>query len=207
LTVSVAERYRAADRKGKKAILDEFAKVTGYHRKHAIRVLSNNKQLAQRKPAGQRVYQEAVEESLIVLWEAADRICGTRLKAAMPTLVEAMERHGHLMLEETIRGLLLSMSAATIDRRLKKVREEAFGTRRQKRPLNRIRRLVTARTFADWEDLRQDLWKWILLHTVAQGWWGVLCILWYSRMWRRLDRVHCTTGSRASADCRGGSNG
>lgn len=116
LTVSVAERYRAADRKGKKAILDEFAKVTGYHRKHAIRVLRNNKQLAQRKPAGQRVYQEAVEESLIVLWEAADRICGTRLKAAMPTLVEAMERHGHLMLEETIRGLLLSMSAATIDR-------------------------------------------------------------------------------------------
>lgn len=154
LTVAVGERYRAADRKGKKAILDEFAKLTGYHRKHAIRVLRNKKQVAPRKKAGQRVYQEAVEESLIVLWEAADRICGKRLKAAMPTLVEAMERHGHLMLDEIVRGLLVSMSAATIDRRLKRVREEAFGTRRQKRPLNRIRRLVPVRTFADWEELQ-----------------------------------------------------
>jgi len=99
LTVAIGERYRATYRKAKKGILDEFAKVTGYHRKHAIRVLRGNKQLVQRKSAGQRVYKEAVEESLIVVWEAADR-------------VEAMERHGHLMLEETVRGLLLSMSAA-----------------------------------------------------------------------------------------------
>jgi hypothetical protein len=119
-TVAVGERYRAADRKGKKAILAEFAKLTGCHRKHAFRVLRNKNQVALRKKAGQRVYQEAVEESLIVVWEAADRICGKRLKAALPTLVEAMERHGHLMFEETVRGLRLSMSAATIDRRLKK---------------------------------------------------------------------------------------
>jgi hypothetical protein len=39
LTVAISERYRAADRKSKKVILNEFAKVTGYHRKHAIRVL------------------------------------------------------------------------------------------------------------------------------------------------------------------------
>lgn len=33
LVVAIGERYRAADRTSKKAILDEFAKVTGYHRK------------------------------------------------------------------------------------------------------------------------------------------------------------------------------
>ena len=185
LTVAVGERYRAADRKGKKAILDEFAKLTGYHRKHAIRVLRNKKQVAPRKKAGQRVYQEAVEESLIVVWEAADRICGKRLKAAMPTLVEAMERHGHLMLEETVRGLLLSMSAATIDRRLKRVREEAFGTRRQKRPLNRIRRLIPVRTFADWEELRPGFMEMDLVAHCGARMVEVLCILWYSLTWRR----------------------
>jgi hypothetical protein len=42
----------------------------------------------------------------------------------MPTLVDAMERQGHLQLEETVRALLLRMSAATIDRRLKTVRGE-----------------------------------------------------------------------------------
>jgi Integrase core domain len=92
-----------------------------------------------------------VDEALIVLWEAADRICGKRLKALLPTLVEAMERHGHLRLDETIRERLLSLSAATIDRRLQQVRLQAFGTRRKKRALNRVRKLVAVKTFADWE--------------------------------------------------------
>ena len=39
LIEAVATRHRAAGRKVKKEILDEFVKVTGFHRKHAIRVL------------------------------------------------------------------------------------------------------------------------------------------------------------------------
>ena len=31
-----------------------------------------------------------------MVWEASDRICGKRLKAALPNLVNSMERHGHL---------------------------------------------------------------------------------------------------------------
>jgi len=69
LTVAIKERYRAADRKSKIAMLDEFAKVTGYHRKHAIRVLRKGKPVVERKPVGKRIYQEAVEESLIGVWE------------------------------------------------------------------------------------------------------------------------------------------
>ena len=48
---------------------------------------------------GARIYDEAVRVTLVVLWEAADRICGKRLKALLPTLIAAMERHGHLQLE------------------------------------------------------------------------------------------------------------
>jgi len=40
LTAAIRQRYRSADRVGKKMILDEFTKVTGYPRKHAIRVLT-----------------------------------------------------------------------------------------------------------------------------------------------------------------------
>jgi len=40
LIEAIAERYHAAGRSQKKQILDEFIKVTGYHRKHAIRALS-----------------------------------------------------------------------------------------------------------------------------------------------------------------------
>ena len=35
-----------------------------------------------------------MRQALIVVWEAADRICGKRLKAALPHLVESMERNG-----------------------------------------------------------------------------------------------------------------
>jgi hypothetical protein len=157
LSAAVAERYRAADRLGKKAILDEFVKVTGYHRKHAIRIMSGKQVAGQQNPVGERTHQAAVDEALIVLWEAADRICGKRLKALLPTLVVAMERHGHLRLDQTIRERLLSLSAATIDRRLQQVRAQAFGARRKKKPLNRVRKLVAVKTFADWEETRPGL--------------------------------------------------
>jgi Integrase core domain len=154
LSAAIAERYRAADRRSKKTILDEFIKVTGYHRKHAIRTMNGKEVALKKNPGGKRIHQSAVDEALIVLWEAADRICGKRLKALLPTLVEAMERHDHLCLDETIRERLLSLSAATIDRRLQQVRVQASGARRKKRPLNRVRKLVAVKTFADWEQAR-----------------------------------------------------
>jgi len=51
-----------------------------------------------------------------MLWEAADRVCGKRLKALIPTLIDAMERHGHLDLDPVVRSKLLQVSAATIVR-------------------------------------------------------------------------------------------
>ena len=46
---------------------------------------------------------ESVREALIVAWEASDRICGKRLKAVLPSFVDAMERHGHLDLDPYVR--------------------------------------------------------------------------------------------------------
>jgi hypothetical protein len=154
LTSAISQRYQAADRKRKKLILDEFTKVTGYHRKHAIRILTARPATTPERPAAPRIYREAVKESLIVLWEAADRICGKRLKALLPQLVDAMERHKHLQLEPEVRTQLLAMSAATIDRQLCSVREQAYGGRRKRTALNRVRKMVPVRTFADWGEAR-----------------------------------------------------
>ena len=154
LTTAVGQRYQAADRIAKKLILDEFTKITGYHRKHAIRVLTARPMPPRERPAPQRIYREATKEALIVLWEAADRICGKRLKPLLPQLLEAMERHGHLQLEAELRTQLLKMSAATIDRQLGSVREAAYGGRKKRTALNRIRKLVAVRTFADWTEGR-----------------------------------------------------
>ncbi len=99
LLEAVAARYRAATRTEKGRILTEFAEISGYHRKHAERLLRCDRvtDRSQPRPA-RRVYDQAVREALVVLWEASDRICGKRLKPLIPLLVPAMERHGHLAL-------------------------------------------------------------------------------------------------------------
>ena len=84
-----------------------------------------------------------------MIWEAADRICGKRLKAAMPHLVESMERHGHLELDPEVRGRLLSASAATLDRLLKPIRPTA-GSRRRPRRGRSMGKRVPVRTYNDW---------------------------------------------------------
>ncbi|MFM0515120.1 hypothetical protein [Paraburkholderia sp. RL17-373-BIF-A] len=154
LIKAVGERYRRSDRSGKRQILDEFLKLTGYHRKHAIRVLCNEARASKARPGPPRRYTDEVRAALITLWEAADRICGKRLKAVIPTLVESMTRYGHLSLSDGLRERLLGISAATIDRLLADVREQAFGGRRKRAGGvgNAIRRAVPVRTFADWND-------------------------------------------------------
>ena len=133
-------------------ILDEFVAVTGFHRKHAMRLLRGGRPGQRSGPRpGRRVYDEAVREALIVVWEASDRVCGKRLQPLLPILVEAMERHGHLQLAPEVRAGLLAMSAATIDRALRTVRGQAGGrTRRRAAPSAAVRRSVPVRTFSDW---------------------------------------------------------
>ncbi len=78
---AVTARYRVAGRNQKKAILDEFVKVTGFHRKHAIRALKKTTKPEIPEPRQRaRIYDEAVREALTIVWEAADRICGKRLR-------------------------------------------------------------------------------------------------------------------------------
>ena len=93
LTEAVAQRYRAAAKRDKSKILDEFVELTKYHRKHAIRVLRSAPREPHQRPGRNRLYDEAVRQALIVLWEASDRLCGKRLKALVPLLIDAMERH------------------------------------------------------------------------------------------------------------------
>jgi hypothetical protein len=154
LVAAVADRYAMGDRGERGRILDEFAAVTGYHRKHAMRLLRAGQVNRRRGPRPcRRIYDEAVREALIVVWEASDRICGKRLRPLLSILVEAMERHGHLQLVPEVRARLLAMSAATIDRALRDIRRQAgTATRRRSAPSAAIRRSVPIRTFDDWDD-------------------------------------------------------
>jgi len=119
---SVQERYRACARTEKRRILDEFIAVSGYHRKHAIRLLRKRADTASVRRRSHAVYGTKVRDALILLWETSDRVCLKRLRPLIPDLVAALERHGKLVLDDELRARLLSISAVTIDRLLSDVR-------------------------------------------------------------------------------------
>ena len=132
LLATIRGRYRASSKREKSRILDEFIAVTGHHRKHGIRLLRQSGDDGEQQPAvkkGRRIYDEAVRQAVIVVWEAADRICGKRLKAALPHLVESPGGvHGAPWppdLDPGVRQRLRSASAATLDRLLQPIRTPA----------------------------------------------------------------------------------
>ena len=111
LVAAVAERYQTGTATEKGCILDEFTALTGYHRKHAIRVLNGNAPKLPGRRGRRCLYDQAVTEALVVLWEASDRVCGKRLKALLPVLVPALERHGYLGLDPQVREGCLVVEA------------------------------------------------------------------------------------------------
>ena len=93
-----------------------------------------------------------MREALILLWEASDRVCGKRLKPLLPLLVTALERHGHLTLDVTVRARVLAASAATLDRMLRSTRASVADQRVRRRAVPTVQKNVPVRTFAEWED-------------------------------------------------------
>ncbi len=124
-TETVFLRYRHTSRCEKKQILDEFCKILGYHRKHAIRVLRNFKRFRQPKPKppgrSSRYQQDAILKPLKQIWFSAHLPCSKRLKAILPLWLPGYSQ-AVAPLPLTVVKALRTMSAATIDRLLQPVR-------------------------------------------------------------------------------------
>jgi hypothetical protein len=151
---AIQERYRRSNKEEKGKILDEFEKVTGYHRKAAIRLL-----LKAPKPAGKHRgrpgrYNEVLEP-LITIWEASDRLCSKRLHPFIPEMIRVLKQKGELQLDASDEAKLTQLSAATIDRLLEPPRRE--GGRKPlstTRPGSLLKGSIPIRTFADWQENR-----------------------------------------------------
>jgi hypothetical protein len=117
----VKKRYLQADYKSKIEILNEFCNTTGYHRKHAIRVLAagySHKSPEQRK---KRLYTYSTDffQLVIKIWELLEYPCGKRLQTQLLPMAESLERSREIPpLEPKARHDLITVSAKTLDRRL-----------------------------------------------------------------------------------------
>lgn len=134
----VKDRYRKASRIQKSQLLDELVDLHGMHRKTAIRLLSpSNIRLLSpskrgrksgSKKRGRKSKYGSVEflKALRLVWKETDYMCSKLLHAALPEWVPYVEQH-HGKFSPEIRSLLLQISYATIDRKLKPYKGKSKG--------------------------------------------------------------------------------
>jgi hypothetical protein len=147
-------RYRKANKKERSAILDEFVKTTGYHRKHAIAVLNGRRERVSgpiRRPRRKR-YGTAEAEAIEILAGLFDHICSRRLRAAMDVELSKLYEAGGLKVSTACYQKLLVISPSTMDR-LRAGRERGFGKRRGfTKPGTLLKDRIPIRTWADWTE-------------------------------------------------------
>lgn len=155
ITEMTATRYQQAGKRAKGVILDELCANTGWHRNHARKALHAALQprvAAPRRPRPCR-YGPEVIAGLTVCWEVLDRPAGKRLAPMLAELVAVLRHFGELDIDECTAQLLVSISAATIDRRLASERAKyQFRGHRGTKPGSLLKSQIPVRTWAEWDD-------------------------------------------------------
>ena len=154
----VQPRYLKANKAEKQKILDEFTSATGYHRKHAIRVLKNQGQV-QNHHKGKRksyktIYRGEVVQALEQIWEIYGRICSKRLQPFLPEAIKVLERCEEIELSKDTKELLLKISSASIDRCLHPIRIKSLHGLSTTKPGSLLKKLIPVRTFTEWDEER-----------------------------------------------------
>jgi hypothetical protein len=96
-----------------------------------------------------------VISALTVCWTVLGMPAGKRLAPMLSELVAVLRHFGELIVEEDTAALLVSMSAATIDRRLApERRKHQLKGRATTKPGSLLKSQIPVRTWADWDDGR-----------------------------------------------------
>lgn len=171
LTRVVAARYRAANRKGKGQILDEFVASTGYNRAYAAMLLRNYElrrtigsgggavkvcsTKKRRKATGRPVsYGPEVQRALEKLWKNFGHLCGKRLVVVIRCSLPFVAQHPSLGITKSVCAQLASVSAATADRLLAAARKRLFlKGLPHTHPVSALATQIPVRTFSDWQEV------------------------------------------------------
>ena len=159
--LAVVKRYKKGTKAQKSLILDEFCATTGYHRKHAIRLLRGFKRFTKPhpKPRGPKPVYDSPEllNALKKIWLAANLPCSPRLKVALPLWLPGYgATFGDLspQVERTWKR-----SRTTIGRLLKPVRSQYKKRgRATTKPGTLLRKQIPLKT-NQWDETRPGFWK------------------------------------------------
>ena len=161
------EEYRKASKKQKRAILDQFVKLTGYNRNYASRKLRLGKKAAIRlrynvthskstcKKGRPKLYDPNIMQILHKIWAGMDYVCGKRLHAGIRDVLDAMIHFGEYACSDDIKAKLLAVSPATIDRLLLPERMKLnLRGRSTTKPGTLLKSQIPVRLGSEWDDAR-----------------------------------------------------
>ena len=155
-TDTIKWRYTGASRTEKGALLDEYVKVSIYHRKSAIRLLAGSSRNGSSSKRGRpALYGVELKDALRSVWEASDRLCGKRLAPFARELAERLTYHGEFSVIEEAMDQLSCVSASTIDPLMRQYKLR--GVRRPfstTKPGSLLKGAIPIRTFAEWDEDR-----------------------------------------------------
>jgi len=117
----VRSRYqRLTGKAARSRLLDDFCEVTGYGRKHAIKVLRGQKRGGKGPGRGgaPTLYGELVRTVLKHCWLHMEQPCGKRMAGMLPLWLDHLKEVGGREISPETRESLLRISPASIDRLL-----------------------------------------------------------------------------------------
>ena len=148
------EQYLKANRTKKGLLLDEFVALTGYNRNYAARALRHQQLVrpVRKKRPGRVTYGNDVRDALEKIWTILDYVCGKRLVAVLPDVLERLIERGEISVSSETRRRLQSISPATADRLLAGARYR-LGRRRRgsSNPMRQLFSQIPIKTFGEWK--------------------------------------------------------
>jgi hypothetical protein len=182
-------RYQKATKKEKMALLDEFLRLTGYHRKSAVRLLGakpvkqvmiyakgkavkikpEKKRPANRK--GKRLYSDDVIDCLRMVWVFFWFKCGKILAPLMRQQIQYIAQWPAFSITEEIKEKLAKISPSSIDRYLKKDKEKMrLKGKSGTKPMDSLKSRIPIRTFYTSEERKKPgFWQIDTVHHCGQA--------------------------------------
>lgn len=154
LVISLSKTYKKSSWKERQHICNQLVVATGYRKDYASYLLLHPPVLSQTKHKRTRVSKyHAIVLPLQKMWKIANYASGKRFVGMIPSYIETLTRDGEILLNKQEKELLLSVSAATIERLVTSQRKKVFGKgKTTTKPGTLLKHQIPIHVFTRWDE-------------------------------------------------------